>query len=137
MVETSARPIGEVWARLADGARWSDWAPFSSSDLERRGDPAPDGVGAIRRFGTGPVTSREEVVEFDPPHRFGYRLLSGLPVRGYVAHVELEELPGDGARTRITWRSSWEAETGPAWFWRAFLRTAVQRVARSLARAEP
>lgn len=129
----SSRPVQEVWDRLADGANWSTWAPFRRSQLAKEGTPAPDGVGAIRRFGTGPVTSVEEVVAFDPPRHLAYRLVSGLPVRGYEAHVELEDAPGGG--TTITWRSSWESSAPPAFFWRWFVRTSVQRVANALGRA--
>ncbi|MGH8910325.1 MAG: SRPBCC family protein, partial [Egibacteraceae bacterium] len=48
-----------------------------------------DGVGAIRRFRTGRVVSREEVVVFEPPTQFGYRLLSGLPLVNYRSTIEL------------------------------------------------
>lgn len=46
-----------------------------STGLERAGAPTPDGVGAIRRLGFGPMGSREEVVAFEPPTHLGYVLL--------------------------------------------------------------
>jgi Polyketide cyclase / dehydrase and lipid transport len=35
---------------------------------------------------------REEVIGYDPPRRFSYKLLSGLPFRDHVGTVELTEL---------------------------------------------
>ena len=126
-------PPDVVWPLLGQARRWSEWSTVSRADLEREGTPPPDGVGAIRRFRTGFVTSREEVVEFEPPRRLVYTMLSGLPVRGYRAAVELH--PDDGG-TRITWASTFDgAPRGTAWFWRGFLRFTIRSFARRLARA--
>ena len=85
-----------MWARLADASGWKDWTSFTRSGLEQEGDPAPDGVGAMRRFGIGPITSVEEVVAFEPPTHFAYVLRKGLPVKGYRADVELASTPSGG-----------------------------------------
>jgi hypothetical protein len=98
---SSARP-DEVWRWLADASSWRTWSMLTRSDLEREGDPPPDGVGAIRRFGRGGKVSREQVVAFEPPHHLGYVLLSGMPVQGYRADVHLS---ADGTGTLIAWRS--------------------------------
>lgn len=131
---TPSPPVA-VWPLLAEAHRWSEWSTVRHADLEREGEPAPDGVGAVRRFRTGPVTSREEVVEFEPPRRLVYTMLSGLPVRGYRAAVELHP---DGGGTRITWASTFDAAPrGTAWFWRGFLRITIRSFARRLARRAP
>jgi hypothetical protein len=123
-----------VWPLLAEARRWPEWSTVSKAELEREGTPPPDGVGAIRRFRTGFVTTREEVVEFEPPGRLAYTMLSGLPVRGYLAIVEL--IPDRDGMTRITWNSSFSgAPPGTAWFWRAFLRFTLRNFAHRLARA--
>ena len=102
----SEAPREVVWGVLADASRWAEWGIWSSSVLERQGDPAPDGVGAIRVFTKRPVTSREEVVVFEPGVRLVYRLLSGLPVKDYTGTVTLHDHP---AGSRISWRSEWES----------------------------
>ena len=130
---TSDRPIEEVWARLADAAGWKDWTSFTRSGLEQEGDPAPDGVGAVRRFGIGPMTSVEEVVAFEPPTHFAYVLRKGLPVKGYRADVELASTPSGG--TAITWSSTWDSNPPPTALWRRFLTSTVGRVAKDLAKA--
>ena len=127
----SAEPIDAVWARLADARRWREWTAFSVSELEREGEPAPDGVGAIRLFGFRAFTSREEVVAFEPPSHLGYVLLKGLPLRGYRSDVALTAVPGG---TDIEWRSTFEsAWPGTGWFWRGFLALVLRDCARRLA----
>ena len=103
-------PIGVVWSLLADARNYSTWALPRSTTLEREGSPTPDGVGAIRRFGSWPFFSREEVVEFEPPHRLSYVLRSGLPVRDYRADVELREVVAStgGAATAVSWTSAFD-----------------------------
>ena len=81
----STAPVDAVWALASQAHTYRDWASFTVSTLEREGDPAPDGVGAIRRFGFPVYKSREQVLEFDPPTHFAYTLLSGLPLRDYRA----------------------------------------------------
>jgi hypothetical protein len=94
---------GAVFALLADGATWPHWSPIETFELEQPGNPPPEGVGAIRRFGRGRVVGRDQVVAREPGRRFAYVSLSGLPVRGYRADVELKE---DASGTNIDWRAS-------------------------------
>jgi hypothetical protein len=128
----SAAPPDAVWRWLADGTSWNTWTWLARSELECEGVPAPDGVGAIRRFGTGPGVSREQVVEFTPPRHLAYVILSGLPVQDYRADVELS--PDDGG-TLIAWRARFTPKlpgSGPALT--VFLRSILTAFARGLAR---
>jgi hypothetical protein len=102
--EASARsraPAAVIWPLVAEATRWKEWSWMTSTTLEREGDPAPDGVGALRRFAVGPGGSQEEVVAWEPPHHLGYVAVRGLPVRSYRADVHLDD---DGAGTVVTWR---------------------------------
>ncbi len=128
----SAAPPADVWRWLADGKSWNMWTNLQRSDLEREGVPAPDGIGAIRRFSIGPGASREEVVAFEPPHHLGYVLLSGLPLRSYRADVELTP---DGDGTLIAWSATLEPKfPGTGALMEAFLRFTLTGLARGLAR---
>jgi uncharacterized protein YndB with AHSA1/START domain len=92
----SASPT-TVWDVISDHIGMPQWTPFRRVVLERRGSPHPNGVGAVRALHLiGPPT-REEVVEFVPPHRLRYRLLSGLPFRDYEGQITVET-DGQGAR---------------------------------------
>lgn len=130
----SAAPPEKVFAILADGAGWSKWAGpmVVRSWWEREGDPAPGGVGAIRRLGMEKVGSREEIVEYDPPHHLAYTILAGLPVRDYRADVRITP---EGGGSAIDWSGVFVptvAGTGP--LLRAFLRLTIGGFVKRLAR---
>ncbi len=96
-----------VFRLLADGTTWPNWAPIDSFELERRGDPPPEGVGAIRVFKRGRVTGRDEIVEIVPGQRLGYVSISGLAIKDYRATVDVasaSDEAGNGAVIR--WRAS-------------------------------
>jgi hypothetical protein len=107
----SAAPPEVVFAVLVDGPGWAEWAPgVKAASYEREGDPAPHGVGAIRRFGAGrgPV-SREQVVAFEPPRHFAYVALSGpLPWHDYRSEVRLAPGPA-GVGTAVDWSGSFRS----------------------------
>jgi len=70
------------------------------SELEREGEPAPNGVGAIRVLHSVGPPLREEVLVYEPSSRFSYKLLSGAPVRDHVGTVLLSPA-GEG--TTVTY----------------------------------
>ncbi|MEY3360614.1 MAG: hypothetical protein RL531_333 [Actinomycetota bacterium] len=129
----TAAPPADVWDLLVDATGWPRWTPVPTAVYERDGEPAPHGIGAIRRLGRGRLVSREEVVAFEAPHHFAYVLLSGLPLRAYRADVHL--VP-DGSGTEIEWSGGFDATSRVAGsFWNAVLRFGIIRtIARALAR---
>ena len=84
-----AAPPETVFEVLTDHRRYNELTPLRKSVLEREGDPAPNGVGAIRKLTAVGPALREEVIAYQSPSRFSYTLLSGLPVRDHVGTVEL------------------------------------------------
>lgn len=129
----AAAPVEAVWALLSQARSWREWGAFTVAELEREGEPAPDGVGAIRRFGFPLYTSREEVVAFEPPMHLGYTMLRGLPLTGYRSDVTLTPTPGGG--TDISWVSSFDARAADGWFWAGVLRALLTDFTRRLAKA--
>jgi hypothetical protein len=129
----SDAPPGDVFALVADGARWPTCTPLGSFELEAPGTGATEGPGAIRVFKTGPVKSREQIIESTAPHRFSYVALSGLPVREYRADIDLDPV---GTGTLVHWRASFVAKIpGTGWFIRAYLARFLQRAATGIAAA--
>jgi hypothetical protein len=127
---TAASPA-EVYRLLRSGATWPVWSPLDSFELEAEGPDGGESLGAIRIFRTGRATSQEEIVELQPDRRFSYALLSGLPLRGYRADIDLEARDGG---TAIHWHSSFHPKlpgTGP--IFRRFLGTFIQRCVDGLA----
>lgn len=100
--KTIAAPPSTVFEVLADHRGYSAISPIRSSTLEREGEPAPNGVGAIRVLKTVGPPLREEIVEFAPGERLVYRLLSGAPLRDHLGTVTLtEHASGTHASYRI------------------------------------
>lgn len=89
-----------VFDVLTDHRRYAEITRLRKSTLEREGDPTPDGVGAIRVLAAVGPPIREEVVVYERPSRFSYKVLSGLPVRDHLGTVSLE--PSDGG-TKVTY----------------------------------
>jgi uncharacterized protein YndB with AHSA1/START domain len=92
-----AAPPQTVFDVLTDHGRYAEFTPLRKSALERQGEPPPNGVGAIRVLSSVGPPLREEVIAFQPPTRFAYKLLSGAPLRDHVGTVELSP-EGEGTR---------------------------------------
>lgn len=95
-----AAPVETVFAALTEHHLYAEITPMRKSTLEREGDPPPNGVGAIRVLTSLGPPLREEVIAYEPPGRFSYKLLDGAPVRDHVGTVELT--PQDGG-TRVVY----------------------------------
>lgn len=93
-------PPEAVFDVLTDHRRYAEMTRLRGSELEREGLPAPNGVGAVRVLSAVGPPIREEVLVYERPSRFSYKVLSGLPVRDHVGTVSLEP-SGDG--TRVTY----------------------------------
>jgi hypothetical protein len=140
--EISRAPRDKVWAVVADLKGWKDWGPWELSDVVQEGSPDPNGVGAVRliradkrSFGRKP-TLREQVNVFEPPQRFGYTVLKGMPVKNYQATVTLTEA-GEG--TEIVFHIEFDpAFPGVGGITRSALETfgadATERLAREAER---
>ena len=106
MTARTSANAAAVFALLADGTTWPNWAPIDSFELERAGNPPPEGVGAIRVFKRGRVTGRDEIVEIVPGRRLGYVSISGLAIKDYRASVDVEDGGDDTGGAVIRWRAS-------------------------------
>jgi uncharacterized protein YndB with AHSA1/START domain len=129
----AAAPRPLVWSILEDHRGYSGWNPYPRAELERDGDNAMNGTGAIRFLGAGPIGAREQMLEHDPPRLLSYTILSGVPVGGYRADVVLTETSDGG--TDIRWTGSFEsAPPAMGALMRTFLDRTLQGLASRLAR---
>jgi hypothetical protein len=135
----SSADAATLFRLVTDGGRWSEWAgPFAPrSSWDRQGDPAPGGVGAIRRIGLWPIVVREETVAHEPDRLHGYVLRTHAPLRDYRAEVRFA--PREGGGTAIVWSGGF-AELVPgtgrpiAWSLRMTLRGLTRRLVRAAER---
>jgi hypothetical protein len=94
-----------VWPLIGEARRWKEWSFLDRTQVVEEGVPAPDGVGALRRFTRLGVGSNERVVAWDPPHHLGYTIEKGFPVRNYRADVTCTP---DGPGTLVGWSATFD-----------------------------
>ena len=132
---TSSAPPEAVFALLEAGDRWSEWAGpmVPRSRWAVPGEPV-GGVGAVRRLGIGPASSRERITAHEPGRRLGYVVEGPAPMRDYRAVVELAPRPDGG--TDLTWSASFvPVVPGTGGVLLVVLRGIVRGFARRVARA--
>lgn len=113
LVQRTAATPERVFDVLTDHRAYPSFTPLRRVELEREGEPPPNGVGAIRVLHAVGPPIREEVTLFERPRRFSYRLLSGAPVRDHVATVTLDPENG-GTRVVYTINSTPTVPLGKA-----------------------
>lgn len=135
--KTSTASPATIFRLATDGARWSEWAKpiVVQSSWVQQGEPAPAGVGAIRKLGMWPVFVQEQTVEYEQDRRHVYKLVApSTPAKDYTGEVVLT--PNAAGGTDIRWTGSFiegVAGTGPVM--RAALGGAVKLFAGRLVKA--
>lgn len=107
--ETVEAPRDAVFQILSDHGAYDRFDGINHAELVREGSEDRNGIGALRRIDfKGPVVLEEEVLAFDPPNSFEYRITKAkpLPIDQELGRMEFEDL-GDG-RTKVTWTSIYE-----------------------------
>jgi uncharacterized protein YndB with AHSA1/START domain len=101
---TILAPREEVFAWLSTGTNYTASPLVFTAKLVRAGKDAPWGLGARRQFATAVAWFDEEIVAFDAPSSFEYRIVASVPPIDHVLGlVELHEVPGG---TRVVWTST-------------------------------
>lgn len=125
-------PVEVVWDVLADHARYREWTALPHSRLVTPGTSEPNGVGAVRFLGVGPVGAREEMLVFEPGAHLAYTVVAGLPVRDYRADARLTE---DGTSTLVEYRGRFvPVVPGTGRILDVLVRTVLRTLVSSLAR---
>ena len=96
-------PADRVFDALTDHRNYSRITPMRVSELEKEGEPEPNGVGAVRKLGLAGPPIVEEVIGYERPTFFSYKVLSGLPVKEQVGEVRLRDV---GGRTELSYTVS-------------------------------
>jgi uncharacterized protein YndB with AHSA1/START domain len=131
-VRQVAAPPEIVFDVLTDHRRYAEITRLRKAELEREGEPEPNGLGAIRVLTVVGPPMREEVIGYERPSRFSYKILSGLPVRDHVGTVELS--PKDGG-TEVTYAVKTTPTiplAGPVFM--AFLKKAIRDLIAGVAK---
>ena len=98
---TTTAPIETVFDALTDHRAIAGYTrAVRRSTLDREGVPAPNGVGAVRRLEAVGPALLEEIIAYQRPTGYTYKLVSGAPVRDHVGTIELREA---GTGTAASW----------------------------------
>jgi uncharacterized protein YndB with AHSA1/START domain len=98
-----------VFDLLSDHAGYGRFRPIGSAELLREGDPAPNGVGALRRIKVRPLTFEEEITAYERPSRLDYLIVKlNIPFDHQGGSITLAP---EGEATRVDWRSSYRVPT--------------------------
>ena len=98
-----------LFAVLTDHEGYSRFSGVSRCELLRAGHPERNGIGALRRVHIkGGIVLDEEIVEYDAPKSYEYRIRRArpLPMRHTLGRVELEAI--EGSRTKVVWTSKFD-----------------------------
>lgn len=98
--KTTSAPPQVFFDVITDHTAYPDFSPLRKAEIEREGEPPPNGLGAIRVLTAVGPKIREEVVSYEPPSKFAYTVLSGLPVRDHIGTVTIAP---EGAGSRVTY----------------------------------
>jgi hypothetical protein len=97
-------PAEPVFDLLADHARYDRFRGITGSALLREGDPAPNGVGALRKVLSGPIRFEEEITAYERPSRLEYLIVRiNSPYEHDGGRIRLEE---SGGWTKVDWTSA-------------------------------
>lgn len=104
VMRTLNAPIEKVFEMLTDHANYKQFRGIDDSELIREGNSETNGLGAQRRIKAGPVTFFEDVVAFERPTLFEYRIVKMTPplLEHLLGRVELTDNNG---KTDVRWVS--------------------------------
>jgi hypothetical protein len=99
-----------LWEKVSDHEATPTWVSAAKRvSLSREGEPR-NGKGAIRVVEFRPAmwtTIREEIIHFDPPREFQYRIIGGMPgLRAHLGRIKVEPLGEE--RSLLTWNVEFE-----------------------------
>ncbi len=109
VTRTIPAPAADVFDLLADHAHYDRFRGINGSELVREGDPAPNGVGAVRRIKVTPLSFDEEVTAYERPSRLDYLIVKlNVPFEHHGGSISLTP---EGEATHVDWRSSFTVPT--------------------------
>jgi uncharacterized protein YndB with AHSA1/START domain len=98
-----------VFDRLVDHANYERFRGIHASRLLREGEPAPNGVGALREIKVRPLTFHEEITAYERPTRLDYLIVKlNIPFEHHGGSITLTP---EGEGTHVDWRSSYTVPT--------------------------
>ena len=109
VTRTIPAPAEDVFDRLSDHANYDRFRGINGSELIREGEPAPNGLGALRRIKVTPLSFDEEITTYERPSRLSYRIVKlNVPFEHHGGTITLTP---EGEATHVDWQSSFTVPT--------------------------
>ena len=106
---TIKAPRDRVFEMLSDHAGYERFRGIRGSILLRKGDPPPNGLGALRRILIGPLKFEEEITLYEQPTRLDYLIVQiNVPFDHQGASIRLTETEGG---THAEWLSTFRVRS--------------------------
>ncbi|MDM4770647.1 SRPBCC family protein [Solimonas sp. SE-A11] len=87
LAATVRAPVSEVFEFFADHERFTTL--FGSSGLRiREGELETNGIGSVRRIGSGSSSFDETIVAFEPNRRIDYQVTRGSPIKNHLGQIQ-------------------------------------------------
>lgn len=109
LVRTVRAPRGDVFDWIADATNYQRLPAVRRVTPVRPGNVSEHGIGSVRLVVTPLLRFTEEIVDYDPPRFFRYRVLKSFPPLGHqIGDVTFDDHPSG---TRVHWKSQFEFAT--------------------------
>ena len=95
-----AAPAQTTWDVIAEHENMAKWLGLGSVRRTVDGAPDPDGRGSERLLKLPGASITEQVVAYEPPTSYRYRVTKGSP---FICHQGEIRLRADGDQTELTW----------------------------------
>ena len=102
-------PRDALFAVLSDHEGYGRFPGVRKCELIETGSTERNGLGALRRvYLGGPTVLDEEIVAYDAPHHFEYRIVRArpVPVKHTLGRLEFEAIGPN--RTRVVWTTTFD-----------------------------
>ncbi len=97
-------PVEKVWEIISDHGNFTRFPGVTSAQLLKTGEKDRNGTGAVREIHSRGAKFVEEIINFDPPYRYDYKVMKcNMPIEH--DHGWMKLIPrGEG--TEVRWESS-------------------------------
>jgi uncharacterized protein YndB with AHSA1/START domain/catechol 2,3-dioxygenase-like lactoylglutathione lyase family enzyme len=93
-------PVETVWTAISDHEGMTAWSPFRRVTRIADGMTERNGRGSTRLLNTGAGAVVEQVVHYESPRLYRYRVIKGSP---FICHQGEIRLTPHGEQTDLTW----------------------------------
>ena len=102
-------PREALFAVLSDHAGYDRFPGITGSELIQPGTQERNGLGAVRRIRLGgPTVLDEEIVAYDAPNSFEYRITRARPLPLHHTLGRVEFIAIDPNHTKVVWTSEFD-----------------------------